>query len=210
MTGGAFNLSLHLVADRPLEAELTGGDRHWDHDLRMRVEAFLLKLGGGGEYRPVLSFGDERVGHVQTHSTVTHHRVDLMKGLATLLDVLDSDTQLLGKLLLLLLCLRHEFVERRVKQTEHNRLAVHDLQGALHRCLDVRLKLSESGLSFLVSVAEDHLAQFSQRLLGVEPVEHVLDTEQSDSLGSETEGLLSVLRGGGVGSDTNLAELVDD
>ncbi|CCX52583.1 unknown [Alistipes sp. CAG:514] len=147
---------------------------------------------------------------MQTHSTVTHHRVDLVKGLATLLDVLDGDTKLLGKFLLLLLCLRNELVERRVKQTEDNRLAVHNLHGALGGSLDVWLKLGESGLSFLIGVAEDHLAQFCERLLGVRTVEHVLDTEQADALGSEAESLLSVLRGVGISPDTDLAELVND
>ena len=63
---GGLDLGLDLLADGLLEAELPGGDGDRDHDLRMRVQAFLLEFGGGGEDGAVLGLGDQREADVQT------------------------------------------------------------------------------------------------------------------------------------------------
>ena len=147
---------------------------------------------------------------MQTDAAVTHHRVLLMQGFAALLDFLDGDAEFAGEFLLLVLGVRDELVERRVEQTEHDRLAVHDGQGALDGGLDVRLEVGQGGAALLVGVAEDHLAELGERTLGVLAVEHVLDTEQADAFRAELHGLCGIFRGIGVGADTELAELVDD
>ena len=175
----------------------------------MRIQTFIDKLGSGGEDCPVLGLGDERVGHMETYSAVTHHRVDLVEGFASLLDFADGDTELICKFFLLVLGLRNELVERRVEKAEDYRLAVHDLHCALHCGLDERLEFGESALPFLVSVAEDHLAEFGKRKLGVGTVEHVLYTEETDAFRTEAQGLLGILRSVGIGSDAEFAELVD-
>ena len=69
---------------------------------------------------------------METDTTETHHRVDLVEALTSLDDFLNLDSELVCKLLLFLDGLRDELVERRVKQTEYNRLAVHNLEGTLH------------------------------------------------------------------------------
>ena len=122
---------------------------------------------------------------METDSSVTHHRVNLVEGLAALLDFLRSYAELLGEFSLLLVCMRNELVERRVEETEYYRLAVHDLEGALHGCLDEWLKLREGCLSLLVGVAENHLAELCERSLGILSVEHVLETEETDAFRTE-------------------------
>ena len=68
---------------------------------------------------------------MQTNSAMSHHRVNLVEVLTTLVNFLNTDAEVLCKLCPLVLALRNELVERRVKQTEHNRLAVHNLEGSL-------------------------------------------------------------------------------
>ena len=70
-------------------------------------------------------------------------------------------------------------MERRVKQTENDRLAIHDLEGILDRRLDEGLKLVKRGLTLLVGVGHDHLAELGERGLAVLTLEHMLDTEES-------------------------------
>ena len=147
---------------------------------------------------------------METYSTVAHHRVDLVQGFTPLLDFLDRDAKFAGDLLLLLLRLGNELVERRVEKAEYNRLAIHDLHGALDSGLHVRLEVSEGSLALHVSVAEDHLAKLGKRFLGMGAIEHVLDAEKSDSFCSIAESLCSVLRSVGVGPDAEAAELVDN
>ena len=147
--------------------------------------AFLNEFGSGRENCTELGLRNHRVGDVQTYSAVPHHRVDLVEGLAPLLDFLLVDSKLLCKLLPLLVSLRNELMERRVEETEGNRLAVHDFHRALHSCLDVRFKLGESSAALIVSLGKNHLTKLCKRSLGVLAVEHMLDTEQTDTLGAE-------------------------
>ena len=146
---------------------------------------------------------------MQTHAAQTHHRIDFPETFTSPLDLVDADTELVGHLALLLLGLGHELVQRRVKQTEHHGLAVHDAQSALDGSLDERLKLGESGLALLVGRAENHLAQLGKGNFGIGTVEHVFDTEQSDALGAELQRSLRVLGSVGVGAHAETAILVD-
>ncbi len=57
-------------------------------------------------------------------------------------------------------------------------------------------------------LAQDHLAQEEQRLVGALAVEHVLGAEQADALGAEVAGHLGVLRRVGVGAHAHRPELV--
>ena len=99
-------------------------------------------------------------------------------------------------------------MQRRIQQTEHNRLAIHHAKGFLHSSLHERLQFCKGFLALLVGVAEDHLAELAQRLLAVAAIEHVLDTEQADTLGTELEGAGGIFRRIGISADTELAELV--
>lgn len=209
LVGMGLDLALHAVADCFLEAELPRGDGHGHHNLRHGVVALLEEFLNSREDGPVLGLCDKRISHMQTHAAQTHHRVDLAEVLASPLDLVDADSKLIGDLGLLLLGLGHELVERRVEQTEHDGLAVHDAHRALDGSLDERLQLGESRLALLVGGAEYHLAQLGEGNFGVRSVEHVLDTEQADTLGAELHGSLSILGSVGVGAHSETAELVD-
>ncbi len=131
----------------------------------MRVQAFLLEFCGGGEDGAILGLGNQREGNVQTYATVTHHRVDLVEALAAFLNFLHGNAKVLCKFFLLVFALRYELMERRVKETEHDGLAIHHAEGFLHCSLHVGLKLCEGGLALFICVAEDHLAELGERLL---------------------------------------------
>ena len=145
---------------------------------------------------------------MEADSAVSHHRVDLMEGFTSLLDVHFRDAEFLGKFLAFLRSLRHKLVERRVEETEGDRLAVHYLHCALHRCLDERLEFCEGCTPFIVGLGQNHLAELCKRNFRVLAVEHVLDTEESDAFGSEAEGAFCILRSVGVGPYSESAELV--
>ena len=102
---------------------------------------------------------------MKTYSTVTHHRVYFVQGLATFLDFLYGYAELFGQFCFLLISSRNELVERRVEQTEYYRLAVHNLESALYRSLDKWFKLCKCFLSFFICIAENHLAEFCKRSL---------------------------------------------
>ena len=207
---GSFHLGLDPVANRLLETQLAGGNRNGDHNLRQWREAFQHQFRSRGENGAVLRLGDQRIGDVQTDAAVTHHRVGLMQFLTPLLDFLDADTQLPGQLLLLIETLRDELMERRIEQTEDDRLAVHNLKGALDSGLDVRLQLGESILALLFGIAKDHLAKLGERRLGIAAVEHMLDTEEADAFGTEGKGALRILRRVRIGTDAQAAVFVHD
>ena len=101
-------------------------------------------------------------------------------------------------------------MERRVEKTEGNRFCIHYFHSAFHSAFDVWLKFSEGCLALFVCLGKNHLAEFCKRSLRILAVEHVLDTEQSDSLCTEADCALCILRGVGVGANTHLAELVHD
>ena len=79
-----LDLNANLLAVSLLELKLAGRYGNRNHNLGLRMETFLLKLCRGGEDCPVLSLGDKRIGNVETHSPVAHHRVDLVEVLASL------------------------------------------------------------------------------------------------------------------------------
>ncbi len=203
-----LDLCLDAVADSLLEAELTGADGHRDHDFRMRVHAFLLEFSGCGEDCTVLSLGNEREAHVETYAAVTHHRVNLVEGFATLLDFLHGNAKFGSDFLLLVFALGNELVQRRVEEAEHNGLAVHHAEGFLYSCLHEGFEFGKSFLALVIGVAEDHLTELGERSLGVAAVEHVLDTEEADTLCTELECAGCVFGSIGIGADTKLAELV--
>ena len=87
---------------------------------------------------------------MQTYSAVTHHRVHFVEGLSSLFYVFLRYSELVGQLLSLGLGLRYELVQRRIKQTECYRLAVHYPHCALYRCLDVWFKFSKCGAALIV------------------------------------------------------------
>ena len=58
--------------------------------------------------------------------------------------------------------------------------------------LDEGEQLGQGGLALVDRLAEDHLPQQEQRLVGARAVEHVLGAEQPDAFGAEVAGDLGV------------------
>ena len=104
--------------------------------------------------------------------------------------------------------LRHELVQRRIEQADRDRQAVHRFQRGLDALLDEREQFGQRRLPLVDRLAQDHLPQQEQRLVGARAVEHVLGAEQADALGAELAGHLGVFRRVGVGADAQRAELV--
>ena len=201
---------MYAVGDHLLVTEFLHVDGEGHHDFEVRVVTFLHQFCGGLEEGAELCFGDFGINDAEAHATETHHRVHLVQGVDSLLDLLEGKTVLTSGFTLLVLGLRHKFVERRVHEAEGERLAVHHLQGSLGGLLDVRLQLVESSHALSLVVGEDHLAEFLQRFLAVLAIEHVLDTEQSDTFSAEVDSVLGIFRSVSVGADTHLAVFVHE
>ncbi len=132
---------------------LSGGDRR-------------LEDGAG------LHLDDFRIGNRRAAAAMTEHGIEFMQRI----DALAQDGRLhahdAGDLGDLLVCLRQEFVQRRVKQADRYRQPVHDGEHAgkiepLHR-----QELGERGATALLAFREDHLAHdmdavaFEEHVLG--------------------------------------------
>ena len=89
---------------------------------------------------------------MQTHAPVSHHRVDLMEGFASLFDIGLGDAEFLGKFLPLFSGLRHEFVERRVEKTERDRFSVHHSHRTLDGSLDERFQFGKRTASLVIGL----------------------------------------------------------
>ena len=169
----------------------------------------LHDLGGGLEDRAGLHGRDLGIGHAQTDAAVTHHRVAFLQRVGALHELGVGDADGLRELELLFLRVGHEFMQRRIEETDGDRETLHGLQGGQDVLLDVGEEFLQGGDAFCRRAAEDHLAEGEERLL-VAAVEHVLGAEEADALGAERAGLGGVFGGVGIGADAELFELVDE
>ena len=99
-------------------------------------------------------------------------------------------------------------MQRRVYQTECNRLFVHYFHCSLDRLLYMYVKLVQPFLSFFCRTGKYHLSQNCKRFFGVFAVEHVLYPEQSYSFGTKVQCLLSIFRCVGICSHSHGAILI--
>ncbi len=181
-----------------------------DHDLEMRIVTFLEQFGGGAEECTELNTGDLGIDDAETDTTETHHRVDLMKSVDTFLYLFEGDVETLGDFTHLLFTLGSELMQRGVHQTEGERFAVKHLEGCLSIFFDIGFESVEGGDTFFDRVAQNHVAQFLKRFLAVLAIEHMLDTEQTDTFGTEADSTECVIGVVGVGADTHGAEFIDE
>ena len=185
-------------------------DSQRNHDLKMGMIAFLQQLGGGAEEGTILGLGDFGIDDTQTHTTHTHHGVNLVQGIHTCLQIFVFHAALFGCLALLGLGLGHEFMQRRIHQAEGQRFAIHNLERALGRLLNEGFQFFQRGKTVFLGVAQNHVAQLLQRLLTILAVEHVLNTEQTDTLCTKVDGFLCILGVVGIGAYTHGAISVND
>ncbi len=177
---------LGLLADR---LQLLHRPDQRDHDLRPRVAAGLLALGGRLGDRPHLH-GEQPLDHqAQPHAAQAEHRVLLVQpadggqqpqvGLVRVpLGLGDGDPHReVGEV-------GQELVQRRVEQPHGHRQPVHRLEDLQEVLLLQRRERVEGGLLALVVLGEDQL------LHQLPPVaeEHVLGAAQADAAGAEAPG----------------------
>ena len=115
---GAF-LFLNLLSNfnndifHEFELFLLANER--DHDLRNDIiSIFFFYFDRSFHDRTCLHLCKLRIGNCKTASTMTHHRVELMKLIAFLLDLVNSLAHIFCKLCHLFLCLRSELMQRRI------------------------------------------------------------------------------------------------
>ncbi len=113
---------------------------------------------------------------------MTEHWVSLAKTFYTLLDILNGYAHSLSHFFLSLQIVWYELMERRVKQTNVNRTAVHCLEDAVEVSLLVRKQLSKSLLASFSILSKNHFAHCNN-LLCLE--EHVLCTAKTDTYSTE-------------------------
>ena len=178
-----------------------------DHDFRNDVPIRVLS---GDIQRSLDNCGglhlcDFRIGDSQTAATVTHHRVELVEAGDDCLNLLDSLAGGLSQQLDVSFFGRNELMQRRIEETDVNRLAFHGLVELLKVALLHRLELSKGSFSAFDGVSADHLADSCD---SVRIEEHVLGTAEADAFCAEALCIDSVLRGIGIRTNLHLTELV--
>ena len=127
-----------LVDDLLLVAELLVVSDQRDHDLDVNGRTRCADVHGSLDDGAGLHLGDFGIGVAQTAAAVTQHGVELGQRLDLLDDLLQRHAHLLGHLLLALLIVGHELVQRGIKQADRDGITLHDLEetlevAALHR-----------------------------------------------------------------------------
>ena len=100
-------------------------------------------------------------------------------------------------------------MQRRIKQSNRNRPAVHDLERILDVLFDEFEQLIQSLPPFRLGFADDHFPQQKERLLAALAVKHMLSPEKSDAFGSKFKCLSCVFWRLGIGSNAKNLYLVN-
>ena len=168
------------------------------HDLHVHRHARSLDVHGSLDDGAGLHLGDLGIGVAQTAAAVSQHGVELGQRLDLGDDLCQGHAHLGGHLLLALLIVGHELVQRGIEQADRHGVSVHGLEQTLEVAALNRQQLGQRHAASGLVVGEDHLAE---RLDAVALEEHVLRAAEADALGAERECLCGVLRGVGVGAD---------
>ncbi len=136
---------------------------------------------------------------------MTEHRVELLQAGNAILNRLQGDSHGFRQLSLCSLIVRNKLVERRIKQTNGDRQALHRLENPVEVLPLYRQQLRQSFFAPLRIRGQDH---FTYRLDPAFTEEHVLGTAQPDSFSAEVSGHFRVMRRVGVGANTEGPELI--
>ncbi len=162
-----------------------------DHDLGndVPIGMSLLNVDSSLDNSSCLHLSDLRVCYCQTASTVTHHGVELVQASDKSLDVSNRLALCSSKSSNVSLFCGNEFVQRRIEETDCNRVTLKSLIESLEVSLLHGLDLSKSSLTLLNCIGADHLTECSD---SVSLEEHVLCTAKTDTLSAKLSSLLSV------------------
>ena len=175
-----------------------------NHDLGNNVEALLfLHLNGCLNDRSGLHPCDLRVGDGQAAASVAHHRVKLMQAVTGSLHFRNAQIHLNGQLFNILFFRGHEFMERRIQETDGNRVLSHHLINRLEIAFLERNQLVQSSFSGFRSGGKDHLTDLRNSF---RRKEHVLGTAQPDAFRSKSQSICRILRRIRVGANLKLPE----
>ena len=139
----------------------------------------LLHIDSGTNHGTGLHLGNLRIGDSQTAAAMTHHGVELMERINHSLDVLHALALGVSQLLHVLILSGNELMQRRIQETNGNRVAFQSLVKLLKVTLLLRKNLLQSCLSLLQSLCTDHLAECINTIA---LKEHVLGTAKTDTL----------------------------
>ena len=151
----------------------------------------FLYIDGRTDHCLGLHLRNLRIGHCQTASAVAHHRVELMQAVDDRLDLLYSLALRVSQLLDVLFLCRNELMQRRIQETDGNRVAFQSLVQLLEVSLLFRKDLLQCCFSLFYGLRTDHL---TERINSVAFEEHMLCTAQSDTFSSQLTGFLRVCR----------------
>ena len=107
----------------------------------MCLHTFLLQFKSSAQDSTCLHLSDFRISITQTAATVTQHRVVFAQSLNTLLDVLQANAHGFSHFLLSLQIVGHKLMQRRIEQTNSDRITRHSLEDALKVSLLIRKNL---------------------------------------------------------------------
>ena len=192
----AHHFFCNLMHDFDLKVEFFLEADERNHDLGLHLDLQFRNIGRSFKNRTGLHFGDLRIRDAETAAAMSEHRIELMECLNTRRDFLNGDAHLLRELSLRLRLMRHEFVERRIEETDRCRQTVEGLEDAGEVFALIRQQLGECGFPVSQVVGENHLTN------GVDAVsfeEHVLRAGQADALRTERDGVFGLLGIVGVG-----------
>jgi hypothetical protein len=171
-----------------------------DHDLRQDLDAFLLHLRRGLEHRARLHRRDLGIADAEAAAAEAEHRVELVQLLDALVDARRRHADLLRQLLLLLLRVRQELVQRRVQEADRRRVALQRAEDAGEVLALVRQQLRQRGLPGVLGLGQDHLPH---RVDAVPSKNMCSGAGEADADRAERDGIGRLLRRVGVGADAH-------
>ncbi len=137
---------------------------------------------------------------------MTEHRVELMQRFNLGFQRLGRHIDIRRQGFDVFIAVRQEFVQRRIKQANGHRQALHDLEKAQEVTLLHRQNLIQGTFTTFQVGREDHLTHCGDT---VTFEEHMLCPAETDPFGTEVTGHLGIVRGIGVGANTHPTDTID-
>ena len=151
----------------------------------------LLNVDSCTDNSACLHLSDLWVSNSKTASTMSHHRVELVKGSDDCLDLLYSLALSISQFLDVLFLCRNELMKWRIKETNCYRISFKCLIEFLEVSLLLRKDLSKCCFSLLYCLRADHLTEC---INSVALKEHMLCTAKTNSLCTKLTSFLSISR----------------